>query len=268
MSKSSRNKRHTPSAQSKTPPEHRDNGEKDQEKPSRVVVAEIDPPDAAVAYIKASDKRQERRDRWKLTAEWLTLFAVVFYGSVAYKQWQTTIRANRLTKTATENAANAFKVDERPWVGIVGNTEVSVLDNTGIIARVNQPYMNVGKTPALDVVALLRLRIGDPIPVQSSGTIHVIGPVLKECANGTPRLHMIEGPVALPNAPHATMISPENDVISRWPDIVRNTVGLYLTGCIDYDDVFGQWHRTHVCLYWSRQTTGIVISCSQGNEAS
>jgi hypothetical protein len=232
------------------------------------VVAEIHLPDATLAYIKASDKRQEFRDRWKLTAEWLTLFAVVFYGSVAYKQWQTTIRANRLTKTATENAANAFKVDERPWVGIVGNTEVSVLGNTGIIARVQEHYMNLGKTPALDVVALLRLRIGNPIPVQNSGNIHVIGPVLKECSKGSPRLHLTEGLVALPNVPHATMISSENDVTSRWPDIVRNTVGLYLTGCVDYDDVFGRWHRTHVCLYWSRQTNGIVISCSEGNGAS
>ena len=206
---------------------------------------------------------------WRRIVAWLDELTIQRLGLiVAAGLLIATWYQSCLTRDALKETQKEFTAGERPWIGIVGEKREVVSLPNGIIVRVSQPYINYGKTPALDVVSVLRLRIGDPIPVQWSGTIHVIGPVLKECAKDSPRLHMIEGPVALPNAVHATMISPEDDVTSRWPDIEQNAVGLYLTGCIDYDDVFGQWHRTHVCLYWSRQTNGIVVACTEGNGAS
>jgi hypothetical protein len=78
---------------------------------------EIHLPDAVEAQNQAANGRQERRDRWKLTAEWLTLAAVVFYGVVAYRQWDAMLTAN-------DNATRAFHISEKAYIAI----EAPVLD--------------------------------------------------------------------------------------------------------------------------------------------
>jgi hypothetical protein len=173
-----------------------------------------------------------------------------------------------LTKTSVENAARNFQESERAWIG---PTEIvpSFAAGTPIPYVVDVKYIDAGRSPATKVRNILRLRTGDPIPTPTSGALSVVGPVLPECSDDKKPLTEGEGVLVIPNVPHGIEVNPEADVGKPIPmqQIANNQLGLYLTGCIDYTDEFGVWHRTHVCKYWSRHNPNIFFACQNGNSA-
>jgi hypothetical protein len=158
------------------------------EQPKIEVVALVHEPEGAEAKRKAEYDRTQRRDRIRLMVEWLTFFAVFFYGYMAVRQWREQISARHQTQGAVDaanrNAAAAekvaitaentfnlareqFRVEERPWVVAFGKV------TPGVQAVMPQPLLggveltirvvgkNVGKTPAVDIAGMpyeLRIR--------------------------------------------------------------------------------------------------------------
>jgi hypothetical protein len=106
------------------------------------VVARLTFPAGIDTERNASERRKQRRDRWRLFIEVLVLIAVVGYGLVAYYQWR------EMQKT-TKVLVNA----QRPWVGIFGDAKLQDVasitpEKMDFTAAVT--LKNFGPSPALD----------------------------------------------------------------------------------------------------------------------
>jgi hypothetical protein len=210
-------------------------------------------------------ERDHRLEVKKYRVEVATFCGLAAYVVINFFMLCAVLNSNNLTKTATKSAADTFRMSERAWIGFKGQQPTLV--NGKMVALVQSVYLNAGKSPAAHVKTMIRLRVGDPIPT-NQGTLNVHGPILPECANDKIPLPPAEGVLIVPNIEHMATVIPESEVTSREDDIVNNRAGLYLTGCIDYNDEFGEWHRTHLCAYQSLQTPSIFIACKNGNGAS
>jgi hypothetical protein len=120
----------------------------------------------------AYDDIHQRRDKWRLWVEVMTLLAVLAYGYLTLRVWKEMISARHQAQGAVEAANSAVKVtqeanqiskhqfalDQRPYVTI---QRIWIIDpKTGheITPVAGQPlfveihFVNAGKTPALNFV--------------------------------------------------------------------------------------------------------------------
>jgi hypothetical protein len=122
------------------------------------------------------DDRQQRRDRWRLFIEALTLFAILGYGYMTIRMWREMISARHQTQRAIDAANRAataaentltethknFISDERPYIGLI-KLGIPVVE-TGNKARWDFSYANFGKTPAIGLLVKSEVVITDPVP--------------------------------------------------------------------------------------------------------
>jgi hypothetical protein len=135
------------------------------------VVALLHEPEGAEAKRKAEYNRTQRRDRVRLLVEWLTFFAVVFYGYMAVRQWREQISARHQTQHVLEaaqgsvvaaqqantDAMSRFREDQRPYIWQISTLEK--LNTKGSIGfeqpSATEPmtasvvYQNYGRSPAI-----------------------------------------------------------------------------------------------------------------------
>ena len=63
---------------------------------------------------RAYKRREQRRDRWKVFLEALTVVGVLGYGAIAYRQWHTML-------AASDNSTKALEATERAYVDSASN---------------------------------------------------------------------------------------------------------------------------------------------------
>jgi hypothetical protein len=148
--------------------------EKEQAKPE--VIAILHEPEATQAERHTTNTHTQRRDRIRLLVEWLTFFAVLFYGLVAYQQWKEMIvatdaaqravdetRLNRIQSDKSLTATIAqFHQDQRAWVS-VNSVELTTPWSDTTVGTITVSVSNSGKTPAINA-RITKLSI-KPFPV-------------------------------------------------------------------------------------------------------
>jgi hypothetical protein len=239
------------------------------EQPKPEVVAIPHEPEAKQAERHAANCGTKRRDRVRLVVEWLTFFAVAFYGFIAYRQLREMIDAtgaaqqsiveSRRSRLQAEKSFGAtieqFHLDQRAWVGPVAVRGITVKENAE--AAISITIKNTGKTPALHMQSDLMLydylvdKTKRPqfLYTKSGNPIRSIDTMLPQ----------MEGTLAgttfgIPLS-HAQVIA-----------FTSGTDVLYAYGKIKYFDVFKVQHHTTFCFYVTKSLTG-ANTCDTYNEA-
>jgi Flp pilus assembly protein TadG len=214
------------------------------EQPKIEVVALVHEPEGAEAKRRAEYDRTQRRDRVRLLVEWLTFFAVVFYGYMAVRQWREQISARRQAQSAVEaavraanaaetantNAKEQFRADERPYIAIApaGDTTkiwiVASGEHKGHLA-VEIHISNYGKSPAIEIGRDARIAVGSAAAKQIR--LH----------RATDRLVRITPPGSKPS-----VFAYSDDIVDQqiFNDISAGKVLVVIYGHIDYTDMLGQ----------------------------
>src|SRR6266849_2671954 len=181
--------------------------------------------DSTLEEYRTNQKQQYRENKINRGIAIAAVLGAWLYAAIAAFQWAAMLNSNNLTKIATENAAHAFRMSERAWIGF--KYQHPILVNGREVAIVSSVYVNAGKSPATHVKTMIRLRVGDRIPT-NQGTLDVTGPVLPACADDKIPLPQAEGVLIIPNVEHMATVIPESEVTNRVADIVSNRPGLYL----------------------------------------
>jgi hypothetical protein len=117
-------------------------------KPAPLSIVEIRDPRAAEDEARAYKRREQRRDRWKVFLEGLTLIGVLVYGGVAYRQWEAMLAANTNSETALE-------ITQRAWIGIdeikVVRTNVGNITPSDVQLQITLILRNFGHSLATDI---------------------------------------------------------------------------------------------------------------------
>lgn len=210
------------------------------------------------------------REKWKCRLQWgnaivgtLTLFAVVWYASVASKQllvmerqWLEAREANKIalanTRLAQESAKASEKVAmdiERPWLGV---SRIDLLPlGAGKIFGAKLTFLNSGKTPAIDIIS----RTGFGILVEIPKVINIPGPWAT--------------PITIfPGVDFLVMIASDKPLSSEQVQaIAAGTLRFYIAGNVVYQDRFGRRHETDFCGYYN-PNVGLFSTCAAGNSAT
>jgi hypothetical protein len=249
------------------------------EQPKIEVVALVHQPEGAETKRKAEYDRAQRRDRIRLAVEWLTFFAVVFYGYMAVRQWREQISARHQTQGAIEAAnrsatasesANAdaeehFSRDERPYVGLnsfpTPSGETAGPKNTGnYVAGEHDPadanksfftwslhYKNFGKSPAIHIRTDIRVEIG---------------PNAFQKWRWTPT-EQKGGAVLLPNGDVYTTGRSETICFGNAKTYFTTDGQIVAFGHIDYEGLDGRAYWTEFCVEYL--ATDAVVNCPTHN---
>lgn len=237
--------------------------------PPLATVVEVRFPEAAENETYAYKHREQRRDRWKVALEALTLFGVLAYGFVAYRQWGQMIIANGHA-TDSANAANAaattaqealkeardnFRRDQRPYIWITNNLGLpsfvamprAQAEGFGQ-AMWNVFYTNYGKAPAYGLTTHSWVRFGNgpflPTPSQKP-------------APGKQSEITEGGPLPPTKVDFMTAcsgkVTPErfNQLLT-----IGHSWGISIRVRFDYTDAYGGKYDSVICLahYWPNVT--------------
>jgi hypothetical protein len=226
-----------------------------------------------VAKTKWNLWRQKRipRERAKFT-DWVVMAATVVIAGAAIIQVLEMVDAGRQTDkiiaadkrladamegsvtlagTSLQETQNSFRDDQRAWIAPVSGT--TTLDESHPL-RVDVLYSNLGKTPALEVSTILSWKsvpAGQPIQIEYA-------PPVKRVNSGT----------AYPNS-KAVMFA-KNDTVPTKQELDAIQSGrtiFYFFGSIDYKDVYGRKHWSHLCNVVHPDHSG-VYSCNVYNDAN
>jgi hypothetical protein len=238
--------------------------EKKENGPPPEVIARLAFPAGIDTEKNASERRKQRRDRWRLFVEVLTLIAVVWYGAVAYHQWREMIIATgaaqqavveaRLNRGQAEKSLDAtidqFRLEQRAWLGM---GDVNARFIVGEPLLITTPIKNSGKTPALNVSVSAVL---DAVPKDGKPDFSI----------PTPPSHRV---VILPNAAFSAErnATHESGSLSQFgkESVMSGTQVLYNFGTVTYDDVFGYHHWFRFCYRFDPKTSGFP-TCENHND--
>jgi hypothetical protein len=222
------------------------------EQPKIEVVAFVHEPEGAETKRKAEYDRTQRRDRVRLFVEWLTFFAVVFYGYMAVRQWREQISARHQTQGAIEaagrsaaaaeaanaNASAQFREQERPYIWLTNNGVLTpeFRQVTSTVGQIIWPfnYTNFGKSPAHDVRTHKFIRIGENGVFKESFKAPVIQP-----GRGTP---------CPPGKEDYGAGVSEPFLLTEFNRLSKVDHGFTMKTVFDYTDVSGAKYQTEVCL--------------------
>lgn len=185
--------------------------------------------------IRAYKRREQRRDRWRVFLEFLTVVGILAYGAIAYRQW------NAMAKAVEQQV-----LINRPMILADGIIPAQLVEGTPVIAFVDN--VNFGKSIALKVFSVGRLKIQD----SDKAT-----PTDPECnpdhrPKDTTLALAPRGEVADPNS-HAGgfraqwyLVHPSD--AARAKDRMMR---LYAVGCAYYEGLDHSSYYSDICAMWT-----------------
>jgi hypothetical protein len=194
---------------------------------------------------RAYKNREQRRDRWKVLLEALTVVGVLGYGAMAYRQWHTILAASDNTTKALQATERSYVFTERAYVTALQTTE--------------RAYVTFGSKSGQ-----LGGFLDNPIPGQRriialhfynsghSTAHHLAIHVLTGSTDPISSIHRFKGPQG---DIVSTGVSIERDlaagaehseyIISPWSqsELTDNMAERFsITGQFEYCDIFGTYH--------------------------
>jgi hypothetical protein len=178
---------------------------------------------------------------WTKVASGLLLLAAVFSGL----QWRSTKKAADAAKSAADTARDTLVLDQRPWIGPVGNMHIRFdkTTATGGKLMINLPVKNTGLSPAVRSTYYMEI-----VPFDEKASLLTSNQHIKEWCDIEDSLVTKQkestGVVMFPGDPH-TLLSPGIwDMKDTWI-----TKPFVIAGCIVYLDEFKNSppHHTWFC---------------------
>ena len=168
---------------------------------------------------------------------------------------------------------------ERPWIGPSGHVlstygptqreEGRPIDwKMNRLVRMQLRVQNGGRAPATKFRWHMLWKVGDVYDAVNENASTPL-PTDEVCDKG--EMGSEYGAGVMMATPGVTTYLPvyvSQEILSRFDDVVRNKVGLYVVGCIDYSDSTGKpWYRTKVRMVLIPQDTEPLGMTRFGNEA-
>jgi hypothetical protein len=182
---------------------------------------------------RAEEQRRERPVRWSVA--WSAVAALTS-AVAALAAWRT-----------VWTSADAFRLDQRPWVQVRVELDGDPGGTAPLEYRVFS--VNTGKTPALDATLSVGLAAfpEEPRNVRSEGA-------------GTPT-------AMFPGAQEKHVDGARGPLPEDGATAYREgRLSVYLVTRTKYSDVFGRQHWTETCHHRNRDTPpGVLFACSKGN---
>lgn len=203
------------------------------------VVARLAFPAGIDTERNASEKRKQRRDRWRLFIEVLVLIAVAGYGLVAYHQWR-----------EMQNTTTILLNGQLPWVGVewpvlLKNPISLTPDNMDFVVAAT--LKNFGHSPALYAFPFA-YQVWDPFQISQQQGFACEGADDMESGKSTKNISSLPGfgPVIFPQS----TLPWSNGFSSNAPvnENARRFLRLYIAGCIAYRDQGNALHHTRWCV--------------------
>ena len=147
-------------------------------------------------------------------------------------------------RTSVAESRAAFRTSTRAYMVLHDMRLLKPLFPSGEVhARVR--YMNVGRTPAMNVDATLNLRVEDyPLTVLTE-----------------PPAEMKLGTITIGSDLDHTTSSASHTPLEAYKldAIKKGTHALVVLGTIKYRDIFGESHTTTICGFWSEATKNAAV---------
>lgn len=254
--------------------EHQQAGTEQNNRPRRVVSAELATPVPITVHTKSQDNKSNW-DKVKTAMEIIGILAAIIYAGIAALQLreirkQTNsagIYARGVRRDAAEElllGQRQLQIDQRAWIGI---KEIVAVIDTSKPFNIDNVITNFGKTPAFDV--------------SEQGTVvFKWGPRFINVAmewEGIKKKFKPEKKTFGVVFPGATFSATTTEKSFVSPELSREAVDgavhqkrfVYSVGTIEYRDIFGKLHNSRYCARWVQEKNGFdyASECSAFNTA-
>lgn len=173
--------------------------------------------------------------------------------------------ADANTKTTIKNAQNAFRSEQRAWVGVLDATPIEFSEAKGFSATVI--FFNSGRTPARNVQSS-GMYMFSPAPVSGPPPEFIKTLSFRPAQSIAPqgRYNLALGQESVGEITTPTQLQGQQNLISRYQDIKNKKVVLYFYGILKYDDVFGNHRETQYCISLADPDTKRIGFCDAFND--
>ena len=206
------------------------NPDNPQQEAEPLPIVEIRYPKRIEDDARAYKRRQQRRDRWKVFLEALTVVGVLAYGAIAHRQWHAMLAAN-------DNSAEALQTTERAYVtfgsgdGLFADFGSVTTDNKPIIIL---HFLNSGRSVARHFAVNVETNIdrsGSELSYRHRfkrpGDIRTDSPANEsDIAGGAEQLVYVTDPTFL----------------KTKKELADASIDFFLFGNFAYCDIFGGYH--------------------------
>jgi hypothetical protein len=229
------------------------------------------------AYEKAQRNKEYGQQRKLIWAAWFTFAAAVAYGAVAALQ-------DYLTWKVIKQSERAMEMGQRPWLefrfgdsasGDTGSVTVQIAANAPI--SVPGQFVNIGKTPALDIKGVTVLQVvdtgkdpdmpdrktgisltalGEPVPAGAKWTKDMNGRVFEE-APIFPGQHSQFPVFRVKPSIRYGFVEPLILLPDEYAKLTGKSAYISVWGKVWYEDIFGVSHWTQFC---STQGAGFEVT--------
>jgi hypothetical protein len=259
------------------------NAQKSNEEPAPLVRAELYRAQSEVDNEEFRASRHEERDRVRLQVEALGAVIAGILAIASILQWIETRHAvnvatisavaaqkgaaasedqAKAARLATQATVDAFRLDQRAWVGPIemGINDPPIRTGSRLVATV--VLTNSGKTPALHLYALTSIYVFSKDVV--------LTPRYKVDKTDQPSYSVLQPGMKelITTLPVETVSGSGAGVLSSgdFEDIQSGKYIVYVYGKITYRDVFQREHTTKFCGFLNRNMT-TLRACKTYNEA-
>jgi hypothetical protein len=171
--------------------------------------------------------------RWgNFVIQVLIFLAASVYGGIAWNQWHTQIRNMR--------------IDERPWIAMQDLEEHIRQPQSDKFFRTTPTFINVGKTPALDIVARANYKI---LPVGQTLTPNDIK--YRNDSRGEKESNSTPAGTLNPTERWTPRFYFEQIDLPTWDELMCGDKRFYVFFQVTYEDVFGRKLETDYCTYYA-----------------
>jgi hypothetical protein len=241
--------------------------EKKEDSPPQEVIASVSFPASVETKRDTTEKNKQRRDRWRLFVEVLTLIAVVGYGLVAYHQWKTmnqtyseiakqTPKIAETARAATQaniDARDRFRQEERPylWLSDLGHPDFlqrpEWKKEEGGYVVWDWHFTNYGKSPAYHVTFRQGMIAGEQVSAK----------------NRTYSILIKGSPCPPTKDEWDTAFYKDKISHAKFEQLMDTEDAVIIYGKVYYDDSYGTTYETGFCLNHLR--SGAISYCKEGN---
>lgn len=201
--------------------------------------------------IKGDQNQNYRVQNSIRRAAWFAFFAAVIYAGIAAYQAYLMRQATEAAQSAANTASAAlnasvtqFRQQVRPYI-IVETTRLNRAPTEGVILGIESVIRNTGTTPALNLRLNHNFAFQKTLPCQyAPGTISEENPAITVGAGLT----------------RAVRTFGERGLLKSEAEALRGkTIFVCYSAVFEYDDIFGDSHRTEACSYYQPPKPGAAI---------